>query len=240
MESIIRGPLAAAAAAVLGAGILTATPAGAPQLPALRSEAIAPASLVGELLDDVSTLTDVLVGAVQIPAYATIDAPFLAGELLVEGIKSPSLIANLASYGLQRYINNRLAYRHRGVDIAAAEGTPVLAAAGGVVSLADDSFLLHGQTVVIDHGHGISSLYIHLSGITVEAGERVRQGQVIGQVGATGVATGPHLHFAVYAYHVAVDPLFWAELPKDWQTGPRDWKIARLAPIPEPMADDLC
>lgn len=110
MESIIRGPLAAAAAAVLGAGILTATPAGAPQLPALRSEAIAPASLVGELLDDVSTLTDVLVGAVQIPAYATIDAPFLAGELLVEGIKSPSLIANLASYGLQRYINPKIAF----------------------------------------------------------------------------------------------------------------------------------
>jgi len=116
-------------------------------------------------------------------------------------------------FGVQRYINRRLAYRHRGLDIAAPEGTPVRAAAGGVVSLADDSFVLHGQTVIIDHGHGISTLYLHLSQLAVEDGERVSRGQMIGRVGATGVATGPHLHFAVYAYHEAVDPLFWTQLP---------------------------
>jgi len=117
-------------------------------------------------------------------------------------------------FGMQRYINGRLAYRHRGMDIAAPEGTPVRAAAGGVVSLADDSFVLHGQTVVVDHGQGISTLYIHLSEIVVGQGEVVRQGQTLGRVGATGVATGPHLHFAVYAYHEAVDPLFWMSLPE--------------------------
>lgn len=116
-------------------------------------------------------------------------------------------------FGLQRYINGRLAYRHRGMDIAAEEGTPVLAAAAGVVSLADDSFLLHGQTVVIDHGHGVSTLYLHLSEIAVAQGQTAAQGQVIGRVGATGVATGPHLHFAVYAQHEAVDPPFWMALP---------------------------
>jgi len=117
------------------------------------------------------------------------------------------------AYGLQRYVNGRLSYRHRGVDIGAPEGTPVLAAADGVVALADDSFLLHGQTIVLDHGQGIASLYLHLSRIEVSPGERVAQGQVIGRVGHTGVATGPHLHFAVYAYHEAVDPLFWTQLP---------------------------
>jgi murein DD-endopeptidase MepM/ murein hydrolase activator NlpD len=116
-------------------------------------------------------------------------------------------------FGLQRYVNRKLSYRHRGVDIACPEGTPVKAAASGVVSLADDSFLLHGKTVILGHGQGVSSLYIHLSGIAVAPAERVEQGQVIGYVGSTGVATGPHLHFAVYAHHEAVDPFFWMDLP---------------------------
>jgi len=117
-------------------------------------------------------------------------------------------------YGLERWVNGRFSYRHRGVDIAAPEGTAVAAAADGVVSLADDSFQLHGQTVVVDHGHGVSTLYLHLSRIEVSPGERVAQGQTIGRVGSSGVATGPHLHFAVYAYHEAVDPLFWTRLPR--------------------------
>jgi murein DD-endopeptidase MepM/ murein hydrolase activator NlpD len=116
-------------------------------------------------------------------------------------------------FGMQRYVNGQFSYSHRGVDIACAEGTPVKAAADGVVSLADDSFILHGQTVIIDHGRAVSSLYIHLSDISVAVGQEVRQGDVIGRVGATGVATGPHLHFAVYAHHEAVDPFFWMDLP---------------------------
>jgi murein DD-endopeptidase MepM/ murein hydrolase activator NlpD len=116
-------------------------------------------------------------------------------------------------FGLQRYVNGRFDYRHRGVDIACPEGTPVRAAADGVVSLADDSFILHGKTVILDHGQGVATLYLHMSAIEVAPGESVRQGQVIGRVGSTGVATGPHLHYAVYAYHEAVDPFFWAKLP---------------------------
>jgi len=115
-------------------------------------------------------------------------------------------------YGLQRYVNGRFDYRHRGLDIAAPEGAPVMAAASGLVSLADDSFQLHGKTIIIDHGQGTSSLYLHLSEIAVGLGEPVAQGQIIGRVGATGVATGPHLHYAVYAYREAVDPLFWLHL----------------------------
>ncbi len=117
------------------------------------------------------------------------------------------------SFGLQRYVNGRFSYRHRGVDIACPEGTEVKAAADGVVSLADESFILHGKTIVLDHGQGVSSLYIHLSDIAVSVGQEVVQGEVIGRVGATGVATGPHLHFAVYAHHEAVDPFFWTDLP---------------------------
>jgi murein DD-endopeptidase MepM/ murein hydrolase activator NlpD len=117
-------------------------------------------------------------------------------------------------YGLQRYVNGRLAYRHRGIDIAAPQGTPVVAAADGVVALAEDWFALHGQTVILDHGQGVATLYLHLSAIEVKAGQRVARGQVIGRVGSTGVATGPHLHYAVYVYGTAVDPLFWTDLPE--------------------------
>ncbi len=137
----------------------------------------------------------------------TTETPLWQGSFLmpVEGRIS-------TEFGLQRYINDRLASRHRGLDIAAPEGTPVLAAADGVVSLADDSFILHGQTIVLDHGHGVSTLYLHLSGIAVRPGEHVAQGQVIGRVGATGVATGPHLHYSVYVHRVPVDPHFWSAL----------------------------
>jgi hypothetical protein len=116
-------------------------------------------------------------------------------------------------FGLQRYVNGKFDYRHRGVDLACPEGTPVRAAADGVVSLADGSFVLHGQTVILDHGEGVSTVYLHMSAIDVAPGAAVQQGQVIGRVGSTGVATGPHLHFAAYAHHEAVDPFFWMSLP---------------------------
>jgi hypothetical protein len=118
-------------------------------------------------------------------------------------------------FGLQRYVNGAFDYRHRGVDIAAPEGTPVRASAAGLVSLADDAFILHGQTIIVDHGQGVATLYLHLSRILVSPGEAVRQGQIIGAVGETGVATGPHLHYAVYAQHEAVDPFFWTKLPEE-------------------------
>ncbi len=118
------------------------------------------------------------------------------------------------SYGLQRYVNGHFSYRHRGMDIAAPQGTPVLAAADGVVALADDSFQLHGHTIVLDHGHAVETIYLHLSEIDVKPGTRVTRGQQIGRVGKTGVATGPHLHYGVYVHHEAMDPIFWTHLPR--------------------------
>ncbi len=117
-------------------------------------------------------------------------------------------------FGLQRFVNGKFDYRHRGVDLACPKGTPVRAAAAGVVSLADTAFLLHGQTVIVDHGEGVSTIYLHMSAIDVAPGDLVERGQVIGRVGSTGVATGPHLHFAIYAHHEAVDPFFWMRLPE--------------------------
>jgi murein DD-endopeptidase MepM/ murein hydrolase activator NlpD len=115
------------------------------------------------------------------------------------------------SYGLLRYINGKPEYRHRGVDIAAPRGTPVRAAEAGTVTLARDDFKLHGRTIILDHGQGVSSLYLHLKSIAVKPGVIVRRGDVIGLVGSSGAATGPHLHWGVYVQRDAVDPLFWTK-----------------------------
>ena len=98
------------------------------------------------------------------------------------------------------------------MDIAAPEGTPVLAPASGVVTLADDLYIT-GGTVLLDHGHGVSSNFLHLSRIDVAVGDTVAQGETIGLVGATGRATGPHLHWGMNWFDVRVDPLL--VLPAD-------------------------
>jgi len=96
---------------------------------------------------------------------------------------------------------------HSGMDIAAPEGTPVKAPAGGVVTFADAGLYLTGGTVLIDHGHGVSSNFLHLSRIDVKPGDRVAQGEVVGAVGMTGRATGPHLHWGLNWFKVRLDPL---------------------------------
>lgn len=96
---------------------------------------------------------------------------------------------------------------HSGMDIAAPEGTPVKAPAAGVVSFADGDLYLTGGTLLIDHGHGVSSNFLHLSRLDVKVGDRVEQGQVIGAVGKTGRATGPHLHWGMNWFEVRLDPL---------------------------------
>lgn len=110
-------------------------------------------------------------------------------------------------FGNQRVYNGTPGAPHSGMDIAARTGTPVRAPAGGIVSFADPGLYLTGGTVVLDHGHGVSSNFLHLSRIDVRVGERVDQGQVLGAVGATGRATGPHLHWGVNWFDVRVDPL---------------------------------
>lgn len=110
-------------------------------------------------------------------------------------------------FGNQRIYNGRPGSAHSGMDIAAAQGTPVKAPAAGVVTFADPGLYLTGGTVLLDHGHGISSNFLHLSRLDVAVGDRVEQGQVIGAVGATGRATGPHLHWGMSWFDVRIDPL---------------------------------
>lgn len=103
---------------------------------------------------------------------------------------------------------------HSGMDIAAPTGTPVKAPAAGVVTFASPDLYLTGGTVLLDHGFGISSNFLHLSRIDVKVGDRIEQGQVIAAVGATGRATGPHLHWGMNWFDVRIDPLLVLERTK--------------------------
>jgi murein DD-endopeptidase MepM/ murein hydrolase activator NlpD len=110
-------------------------------------------------------------------------------------------------FGNQRIYNGTPKSPHSGMDIAAANGTQVLAPAAGVVTFAAPDLYLTGGTVLLDHGHGISSNFLHLSRLDVKVGDRVEQGQRIGAVGATGRATGPHLHWGMSWFDTRIDPL---------------------------------
>ncbi len=117
-------------------------------------------------------------------------------------------------YGVRRYYNGKFAkdYYHRGTDYAGAEGSPVVAPAAGRVAMVgrvSQGFRIHGNVVGIDHGQGVTSIFMHLSRINVKEGDLVKPGQLIGAVGSTGAATGPHLHWGLYVNGQAVDPVPW-------------------------------
>ncbi len=109
-------------------------------------------------------------------------------------------------YGSQRIYNGVPKTPHYGVDIAKPSGTLVHAPAGGVVTLAYPDMFFSGGTLIIDHGHGLSSTFIHLSKILVKKGDAIMQGQEIALVGQTGRASGPHLHWAMNWFQTRVDP----------------------------------
>ncbi|MBE0602689.1 MAG: M23 family metallopeptidase [Deltaproteobacteria bacterium] len=116
------------------------------------------------------------------------------------------------NFGSRRVINEEPRLPHTGVDIRLPEGTPVRAIADGVVALAAEQFF-GGRSVVIDHGGAVFSFYYHLQRYSVEEGRRVSRGEPIGAVGATGRATGPHLHFGVRVPGGRVDPSLLFALP---------------------------
>lgn len=109
-------------------------------------------------------------------------------------------------YGSQRVLNGEPRQPHMGLDIAAPEGAPVRAAAAGRVTLAEPDLFYTGGTILIDHGHGLSTIYVHMSALLVKTGTLVTQGEEIGKVGKTGRAAGPHLHFGVNWFSERLDP----------------------------------
>ncbi len=109
-------------------------------------------------------------------------------------------------YGSQRILNGEPRRPHFGVDIAVPEGTPVRAPADGVVTLAHPGMFFSGITLIIDHGHNLSSSFLHLSRVLVKEGDRVRQGDLIAEVGKTGRVTGAHLDWRMNYHSARIDP----------------------------------
>ena len=109
-------------------------------------------------------------------------------------------------YGSPRILNGKPKSPHNGVDVAAETGTEIVAPADGVVALVHQDMFYSGKTLMIDHGHGLSTVYIHMSDILVEDGQKVAQGDPIGKVGMSGRATGPHLHWGMSLFATHLDP----------------------------------
>ena len=109
-------------------------------------------------------------------------------------------------YGSQRILNGKPRRPHYGLDFAAPEGTPINAMLDGVVTLAESDLYFTGGTIIFDHGHGVSTLYMHLNELKVSLGQKVKQGEIIGTVGKTGRSTGPHLDIRLNWFNVKLDP----------------------------------
>tara|TARA_B100001093_G_C26739653_1_gene976070 strand:+ start:373 stop:1173 length:801 start_codon:yes stop_codon:yes gene_type:complete len=109
-------------------------------------------------------------------------------------------------YGNQRILNGKPRRAHYGIDIAAKKGTAIIAPASGKITLVKKNLYFTGGTIFIDHGHGVNSIYSHLSSVKVRIGQFVNQGDTIGTVGSTGRSTGPHLDFRIYWKNIPVDP----------------------------------
>ena len=110
-------------------------------------------------------------------------------------------------YGSQRILNCKPRRPHYGVDFHAPEGTEVKAMMDGTVTLVEKDMYFTGRTIIFDHGHGISTLFMHMKDINVIKGQKVKQGQVVGTLGKTGRATGPHLDIRLNWFDIKLDPM---------------------------------
>ena len=128
--------------------------------------------------------------------------PFFKDQFImpVEGIIS-------GVYGSQRILNGKPRWPHYGIDIAAEKGTMIKSSGSGVVTMAEDDLYYTGGTIIMDHGHGISTIYSHLETVLVSVGDKINQGDFIGTVGSTGRSTGPHLDFRVNWFQTRLDPM---------------------------------
>jgi hypothetical protein len=140
------------------------------------------------------------------------DTPFYMEGFIVpaEGIIS-------GVYGSQRILNGKPKQPHYGVDYAAPTGTPVYAPAAGIVRLAHEDMYYTGKTIIIDHGHEITSTLMHMDSLNVAVGDKVAQGDLIGTIGATGRATGPHLDWRMNWKSARIDP---QKVLDTWPTKP--------------------
>ena len=110
-------------------------------------------------------------------------------------------------YGSQRILNGKPRWPHYGIDIAAKKGTMIKSSGSGIVTMAEDNLYYTGGTVIMDHGHGISTIYSHLETVLVLVGDLINQGDIIGTVGSTGRSTGPHLDFRINWFQTRLDPM---------------------------------
>ena len=110
-------------------------------------------------------------------------------------------------YGSQRILNGKPRWPHYGIDIAAKKGTMIKSSGSGTVTMAEDDLYYTGGTIIMDHGHGISTIYSHLETVIVSVGDEINQGDIIGTVGSTGRSTGPHLDFRVNWFQTRLDPM---------------------------------
>ena len=110
-------------------------------------------------------------------------------------------------YGSQRILNGKPKWPHYGIDIAANEGTHIKSSGNGIVTMAEDDLYYTGGTIIMDHGHGISTIYSHLESVLVSVGDKINQGDIIGTVGSTGRSTGPHLDFRINWFQTRLDPM---------------------------------
>ncbi len=130
------------------------------------------------------------------------DLSFFKNQFImpVEGIIS-------GVYGSQRILNGKPKWPHYGIDIAAKQGTMIKSSGSGIVTMAEDDLYYTGGTIIMDHGHGISTIYSHLENVMVSVGDKINQGDIIGTVGSTGRSTGPHLDFRVNWFQTRLDPM---------------------------------